>query len=99
MAELRFIQDGTKYAFDPDTIRTVEAIELKKMTGYTVVQWSEALGEMDAEAFRALVWLARKRAGDTPEGRYSDFDFPLIEVAQSFEVDEEPEADPTPAAT
>ena len=99
MAELRFTQDGNKYAFDPDTITTLEAIELKKMTGYTVPAWSEAMGEMDAEAFRALVWLARKRAGDTPPGRYSDFDFPLVEVAQSFEVDEEDEQDPTPAAT
>lgn len=99
MAELRFTQDGTKYAFDPDTITTLEAIELKKLTGYTVATWAEAMGQMDAEAFRALVWLARGpiRANDRPDCRYSEFDFPLLEVAESFEVDED-EPDPTPAS-
>ena len=100
MSELRFTQGGTQYGFDPDTITVFEAIELKKLTGYTVPAWSEAMGVMDAEAFRALVWFARKRAGDLPPGRYSEFDFPLLEVANSFEVDDDeadPE-DPTPAA-
>ena len=100
MAELRFVQDGTQYTFNPDKITTLQAIELKKLTGLTVMQWSEAMGTLDAEAFRALVWLARKQAGDLPEGRYSDFDFPFLEVANTFEVEgEDDDEDPTPAAT
>jgi hypothetical protein len=98
MAEVRFTQDGKQYGYDPDKITTLEAIELKKMTSFTVTKWVEALQGGDAEAYRAFVWLARKRAGDTPEGRYSEFDFPLVDVLSSMEFDDEVE-DPTPART
>jgi hypothetical protein len=70
------------------------------MTGLTVPKWVEGMQAGDADAYRAFVWLARKRAGDQPEGRYSDFDFPLLGVLSTFETDEdeEPEPDPTKAA-
>lgn len=96
MAKAQFVQDGKTYAWDVDDITTMQAIELKKMTGWTVPEWMQGLQSGDAEAFRAFVWLARKVAGDQPEGRYSDFDFPLIPLMDSFEVDEQP--DPTRAA-
>jgi hypothetical protein len=100
MPLLRFTQDDKPYEFDIDTITTLEAIELKKLTGLTVQKWAEGLEVVDAESFRAFVWFARKRAGDLPPGKYSEFDFPLLQVAATFDVeDDEADADPTPART
>lgn len=95
MAEVRFTQDGRQWAFDVEKLTTLQAIELKKLTGMTVGEWGQGLDAGDAESYRALVWLSRKAAGDTPEGRYSEFDFPLLEVMASLESDEQP--DPTTA--
>lgn len=99
MAEVRFTQDGKQYAYDYEKMGTLEAIELKKMTGWTVKQWVPELEEADAEAMRAFVWLARKKAGDLPDCKYSEFDFPLLEVMASFEADGPPTPDPTKGRT
>ena len=93
---VRFEYEGDSYEFDPNRMSVLEGIELKKVTGYTFIEWVSELEKFDAEAFRYLLWLTLSRAGKRPSGRYSEFDFDMPSVMATFAVDEEPEADPTP---
>lgn len=85
--------DGTVYDFDQDRLMLSEAMAVQVATGMKVPQWQKALGEMDAYALGALVWLLRRRAGET-DLRFEDVDFNLADLE---DVSEE-EPDPTAAA-
>ncbi|MEU2340067.1 hypothetical protein ABZ608_42180 [Streptomyces sp. NPDC013172] len=95
---------GDVYEFDGDRMLLAEAREIKKFTGMTIPKWSMGIDEMDPDAIQSLIYLAKKRAGESL--RYSDLDsldFADIELEpmDDEEAGEEPEAeqqavDPTP---
>jgi len=91
--------DAQAWDFDPMRILTTEAEAIETVTGLTYIQFGEALGNGSMKAFRALVWIMRKRHED-PMLKYRDVDFPI--GALTFENDEEPsegsEEEPGPKA-
>lgn len=60
------------YEFDGDHLLLAEAREIKTYTGMTLPKWSRGIDEMDPDAIQSLIYLAKKRAGETL--RYSDLD-------------------------
>lgn len=102
MAVMKFTLDGEQYEFDNGKLMTSEAIEVKKLTGLTMQQWSEAMQSTDPEAFKVMVWLTLGRVDARPEGvKYSQFDFDLMAVLSSAtsDIPEDAVADPTRAAS
>lgn len=97
MAEVSFQYDGKQLTYDPEKLSVLEGIELKKLTGYTYIEWAEEIQKFDPEAVRFIVWLALGRAGERPDVKYREFDFDMPSVLRTFESDEPEvqEADPT----
>lgn len=75
---LRFTVDGVKWEFDDDRLLNTEAIALRKVSGLTYGQLYDGIAEGDAAALTALVWLARRRAGETV--KFSAVEFDLAEL-------------------
>lgn len=95
--------EGSVYEFDGDRMLLAEAREIKVFTKMTVPVWSRGIDEMDPDAIQSLIYLAKKRAGETL--RYSDLDtldladITLEPMDDEEEAEGEPEAptvDPTP---
>lgn len=93
--------EGSVYEFDGDRMLLAEAREIKVFTKMTVPVWSRGIDEMDPDAIQSLIYLAKKRAGETL--RYSDLDtLDLADITlepMEEEAEGEPEAsavDPTP---
>ncbi|MGH8575347.1 MAG: hypothetical protein ACREXJ_00175 [Gammaproteobacteria bacterium] len=86
---LRFTHDGQEYEFDPDKLPLAEAIMVKKHTGMGMAPYMQGLRDVDPEAIQAMVFLAKRRAGE--KVKFEDIDFDLIELAGSLK------RDPTPA--
>ena len=80
---------GDKWEISPKDILNVEAIAVKKRTGLDFQDWMNALGEFNAEAITALVWIARKRV--EPTLKFDDVAFPLSSI--EFELSEEEKAE------
>lgn len=87
---LFFTLDGAEYEFDQNKLALGEAIAVKKSSGLTVKAFQEGLVEMDPEALQAMVWLARRRAGEAV--RLQDVEFDVVAFAQSLRV-EDPQGD------
>ncbi|MYR84088.1 hypothetical protein GTY41_03795 [Streptomyces sp. SID685] len=64
--------EGVEYEWDGDRLLVAEARELKVHTGFTPGRWLAAVDEGDPDALAALIYLAKKRAGETL--RFSDLD-------------------------
>ena len=104
--------EGTEYEWDTDRLLVAEARELKTYTGFTPPRWLAALDEDDPDAIAGLIYMAKKRAGETL--RFSDLDGldyadfsmepvgPESEQAQGEQAGAEAgvqsAADPTPAS-
>ncbi|MEW2300278.1 hypothetical protein AB0958_09885 [Streptomyces sp. NPDC006655] len=97
--------EGTVYEFDPGRMLLAEAREIKTYTGMTIPSWSVGIDEMDPDSLQSLIYLAKKRAGESL--RYSDLDtldfadIHLEPMEDEEEAEEGPEAaqqavDPTP---
>jgi len=77
--------EGTEYEWDSDRLLVAEARELKTYTGFTPPRWLAALDEGDPDACAALIYLAKKRAGenlrfsDLDTLDYHDFDFEVTD--------------------
>jgi hypothetical protein len=82
--------DAQAWDFDPMRMLTTEAEAIETVTGLTYIQFGEALENGSMKAFRALVWIMRKRHED-PTLKYRDVDFPI--GALTFEADDEEPAD------
>jgi hypothetical protein len=80
--------DGQVYEYDPSRLMLTEAIEVQEKTGLNLKRWQAGLEEMDAFAVKALVYLLKKRAGETPDWATLDFDL------ASLDIDDEPPPDP-----
>ncbi|RPE44165.1 hypothetical protein EDD90_7395 [Streptomyces sp. Ag109_O5-1] len=97
--------ENVVYEFDGDHLLLAEAREIKTYTGMTLPKWSRGIDEMDPDAIQSLIYLAKKRAGETL--RYSDLDsldfadIDLEPMKDEEEAEGEPKAsqeavDPTP---
>ena len=91
---LFFTVGGTEYEFDQNKLALIEAIAIKKAIGLTVKSFQEGLQAMDPEALQAMVWLARKRAGEAI--RLQDVDFDVIALCSTMRYVKDPgvESDP-----
>lgn len=69
---LKLTVEGVEYQFDGDHLLLAEAREIKTYTGMSVPKWSAGIDEGDPDAIQSLIYLAKKRAGETL--RYSDLD-------------------------
>lgn len=97
--------EGVEYEFDGDRMLLAEAREIKTFAKMTVPVWSRGIDDMDPDAIQVLIYLAKKRAGESL--RYSDLetldlaDIQLEPMDDEEEEEGEPEvvaqaADPTP---
>jgi hypothetical protein len=77
--------------FDFEKFNVSDGILIKSKTGLTVKQFFDGIGEMDAEALQAFVWLLQRRQGSqVPDPRAIDFPIAALDVSD--------EPDPPPAA-
>ena len=91
-----FEHDGERYPFDPARMSGLEVIALESKTGYTFMEWIEAMEKLRADAVRWLIWVSLTRAGRQPECKYSEFDYDYVGFLGSLEgITDAP--DPTPA--
>ena len=69
---IKLTVEGVVYEYDGDRLLLAEARELKLYTGFTPGKWGVAIDEGDPDALAFLIYLSKKRAGETL--RYSDLD-------------------------
>lgn len=69
---LKLTVEGAVYEFDGDRLLLAEARELKTYTGLTPPKWAAGIDEQDPDAIAFLIYLAKKRSGESL--RYSDLD-------------------------
>lgn len=81
--------EGVRY--EMGNLMLAEARAVQNATGLTPRQFDEALGNFDAFAITALVWIGRKRHGEA-NLRYEQVDGDLATFRPYLETDEEMEA-------
>ncbi|MCI3277528.1 hypothetical protein [Streptomyces cylindrosporus] len=69
---IKLTVEGQVYEFDDQKMLVAEAREIKTLTGLTVPKLFAGIDDGDADAIAALVFLAKKRTGETL--RFSDLD-------------------------
>lgn len=79
---LQFRLNDTEYEFDQDKLPLSEAINVKLATGYGVQAFMHGITEMDPIALRAMVWLAKQRAGEAV--RIQDIEFDVLDFCGSL---------------
>jgi ABC-type glycerol-3-phosphate transport system substrate-binding protein len=89
--------EGERYPFDPARMSGLEVIALESKTGYTFMEWIEAMEKLRADAVRWLIWVSLTRAGKQPEGKYSEFDYDYVGFLGSLQGMDDETPDPTPA--
>ncbi|MFF9310079.1 hypothetical protein ACF1BS_04125 [Streptomyces sp. NPDC014748] len=105
--------EGTVYEWDTERLLVAEARELKLHTGFTPPRWLAAVDESDPDALAGLIYLAKKRAGETLRFSdldgldYADFDLEAVDPdAEEPDGEQAPDGDgqaveppdPTPAS-
>lgn len=81
--------DGTEYEYDASKLLFSEAAFVQKKTGMKIQEWQQGLAEMDAFALAGLIYILRKRAGESPDWDTLEFDIASLEwVADDDEVEE-----------
>ncbi|MGV4984512.1 hypothetical protein ACVB8X_13910 [Streptomyces sp. NRAIS4] len=105
--------EGESYEFDTDRLLVAEARELKTYAGFTPPKWYAAIGDDDPDALAFLIYLAKKRAGETLRFSdldsldYADFELEFVQPPAAQEQPGEPAGDqaevqaapdPTPAS-
>lgn len=71
---LTFTVDGDDYEYDQNKLDLTEAIIIKKELGLTIADYLEGNRRLDPEALKAMVWLAKRRAGEAVKLRDLTFD-------------------------
>ena len=89
--------EGERYPFDPARMSGLEVIALESKTGYTFMEWIEAMEKLRGDAVRWLIWVSLTRAGKQPSCKYSEFDYNYVEFLGSLEGMDDEAPDPTPA--
>jgi len=98
---LTFGHNGKEYEFDQNKLDLSEAIAVKVVTGgMTIKAFQIGMQELDPEALKAIVWLAKRRAGEAV--KYDGVTFDVVELMSSMkqttpagEATETPTEDPT----
>ena len=75
---MRITVEGTTYQYD-GRLMLKEARDVKTYAGMSLQEFDAAAKAGDVEAVGILVWLCRRRAGETGL-KYSDVDFDLSQV-------------------
>jgi hypothetical protein len=86
---MKLVVEGQAYEFDQGRLTVKEARLIKGATGFTVNAWQQALGELDADAVAALVWLLRRRNGELGLA-FDDVDFDLSSLTVEDDGPESP---------
>jgi hypothetical protein len=82
------------YEYDSTRLMLTEAIEIQEKTGLNLKRWQAALQELDAYAVKALVYLLKKRAGESPDWAAMEFDLAGLEIDDDDETPDPSEAEP-----
>lgn len=101
---IRLTVEGVVYEFDDNRLLLAEAREIKTLTGMSPAKMFAGLEEADPDSIAAVIFLAKKRAGETLRFSdlgslsYSDVNFELLESADSEGEAQQaaPAGDPTP---
>lgn len=88
---IKLTVEGIVYEVDDGRMLIAEARELKKLTGLSVPKFWEGVNEVDADAVAGLVFLAKRRAGETL--RFSDLDSLDIADVRLEPVEDEEDAE------
>jgi len=83
---IRFTLDGEKYEFDDDRLDVSEVRDLRKVTGFGFVEFWQNFAEVDPDCVAGLVWLTRRRNGET-DLRFTEVNFDFMEFVGSMESD------------
>lgn len=87
---MRFAYGDNKYEFDVEDMTVAETRLIKRYSKLTFKKFAHGLAELDGDALVAVLYLAKKRAGENP--RWSDFDdLKITEFAETLESDEDDE--------
>jgi hypothetical protein len=78
-------------SLDLATMPIKDAAECERLTGWSWVEWREALASDKSAAVGFAWWLAGRRAG-IEQGRFSDLDLDLAKLRWSVELDEDEQA-------
>lgn len=88
---IKFELGGTTYEYDDTTMAVKEARLIKKHTGMGLRSWALGLQDMDVDALVAMVFLAKRRAGEAL--RWEDLDNLNINDISIVEDISEPETE------
>lgn len=80
--------DGREYEYDPNRLLFSEAAFVQKKTGMKIQEWQQGLADMDAFALAGVVYIVRKRAGETPDWDTLDFDIASLEFVDDDEAEQ-----------
>lgn len=89
---MKIVVEGTPYEYDPNRLSVNEGIEMEKVTGLAWADLQRGLGVMQPVAVKGLVWLLKRRAGESPDWSTLDFEMGAFDV----EDDPAPEVAPGP---
>lgn len=87
---MKVVVDGQDYEYDSSRLMLSEAFEIQNRTGLNLTRWQTGLKEMDAFSIKALVYLLKKRAGESPDWDSLDFDIGGLEITDDEQVEERP---------
>lgn len=99
---IKLTVEGIDYEFDGDRLLLAEARELKTHTGLTPGKWGVGIDEGDPDAIAFLIYLAKKRSGeslrfsDLDNIDYADIQMEEIGAAGDDAAGDAAAADPTP---
>lgn len=86
---IKLTVEGQVYEFDQERLLLAEARQMKKLTGLTPPRWAEGIDEQDPDAIAMLVYMAKKRAGETL--RFEDLDsLDYADIEMELVGEEEP---------
>lgn len=96
---ITFQVDGTDYQFDETRLLSVEAIAVKKYTELSVLEFFQGCMAGDGAALTALVFLAKKRAGEdvTWQGLLDSLDVMALILSLTVGANTEPATEDPPA--
>ena len=89
--------DGVTYEFEAGKFMFQEVRAIQKATGLTMQEFFDGLDKGDVESLGALIWIMKKRNGDTI--KYSELDFDLSSLVFDMEGEENKEGEADPTAT
>ena len=82
--------DGESREFDLSSLLISEARDMKRLIGYSDMRtFLDALDGNDPDAAAFAWWLVNKRAGTPLEGKFTDIDFNLQDLAFSVPARED----------